>query len=38
MSPDAKFSLGLAGVALAIFGIVLVLLLVWAQIYVEMPR
>jgi len=38
MTPDLKFSLGLAATGLALLGLVIIALLVAGQIYVEMPR
>jgi uncharacterized transporter YbjL len=38
MTPDLKFSLGLAATGLAIFALIVVCLLMMGQIYVEMPR
>jgi hypothetical protein len=38
MTPDLKFSLWLAAAGLALFGVVVVVLLMMGQIWMEMPR
>jgi hypothetical protein len=38
MTPDLKFSLGLAVTGIAVFAIVMIWVLVMGQIWMEMPR
>lgn len=38
MTPDLKFSLGLAATGMALFAIVVVALLMMGQVWMEMPR